>query len=560
MQRIIQGSAHKIELGDKLFHAIVTSPPYYGLRSYSGEQEVEWPSVSYSPMPGLPPISFPGCDPDCEHEWGVYEIPPNTWGVPNRNSEPGTGSHGLGKAGNISIVKDVHASYCQKCGGWRGALGLEPTPEMYIGHLILCFRECMRVLRDDGVMWIVEGDSYVGGKGQSGHADPEMQEERVATGESLNISAAHVGGKGRTRPTDDRAMLKASGLKQGDLMLIPSRLALALQADGWTIRQELVWRKLSPMPESVSGTRWERHRIKVEDAPRGNEPFRKGAYGDSPQRDHAPDGSFAKAKYVDCPGCDTCNPNGGYVLRRGSWRHTRSHEMVIMATKGMGYFCNGDVVKEGDQTYTRKAGGYQDDGYERPFRDGLKTNEGGLADVDTTTVGRNPRDVLSPSSEPYKGAHYAVFPPDLITPFIRASVPSRCCPECGAGYAPVVEHNRHGQEGWGPSQKDHHGTLLGSQSWIREGEGRAGFDDSRIMSYLPTCTCGREDWVPGTVFDPFVGSGTTLMVARELMLDAVGQDISEEYLDKHAKPRGLKQTPSKALDDFPLFAGIVCDT
>ena len=131
--------------------------------------------------------------------------------------------------------------------GEDGQLGLEDTPAEYVARMVAIFREARRVLRDDGTCWIVIGDSYWGGKGQSGHADPEMQMVRVASGVSFNAPAAHVGGHGQTRPTDR----KHETLKPKDLIGIPWRVAFALQADGWWLRSDIIWAKPNPMPESV---------------------------------------------------------------------------------------------------------------------------------------------------------------------------------------------------------------------------------------------------------------------------------------------------------------------
>ncbi|GAH47180.1 unnamed protein product, partial [marine sediment metagenome] len=192
------GSAHNLPLPDGSVHCVVTSPPYYSLRKYEGQQEIEWPAVSYAPMPGLEPV----------------EVAPA-----------------------------------------RSALGLEPTPEMYIAHMVLCFREIKRVLRDDGCCWVVMGDSYTSGNsgqrvrsGSGGVMNPHGKVFRP--GEAQPSTRANPG----RPPTGD---------KPGDLMLIPHRLALALQADGWTCRNDVVWAKKSPMPESVAGWRWERCRVKV---------------------------------------------------------------------------------------------------------------------------------------------------------------------------------------------------------------------------------------------------------------------------------------------------------
>ena len=130
-------------------------------------------------------------------------------------------------------------------------VGMEKTPSEYIERLSKIFLEARRVLKDDGTLWLVIGDSYVGGKGQSGNSGSGYQEDRRQRGESLNAGYQTVGGKKRTKPTDDRKMMKKERLKSKDLIGIPWRLALALQQDGWYLRQDIIWHKPNPMPESV---------------------------------------------------------------------------------------------------------------------------------------------------------------------------------------------------------------------------------------------------------------------------------------------------------------------
>lgn len=132
--------------------------------------------------------------------------------------------------------------------GADGQLGLENTPEQYVTRLVAIFAEARRVLRADGTCWIVLGDSYWGGKGQSGHADAEKQQKRVIEGLSFSSPAAHVGGNQKTRPADR----KHETIKPKDLIGIPWRVAFALQADGWYLRSDIIWHKPNPMPESVT--------------------------------------------------------------------------------------------------------------------------------------------------------------------------------------------------------------------------------------------------------------------------------------------------------------------
>lgn len=128
-------------------------------------------------------------------------------------------------------------------------LGLEWDPLEYIGHLVLIYREVRRVLTDDGSVWINIGDSYWGGKGKSGQSySSEYQQERYNKGRSYNGGQHQIAGKGRTRPTDQ----KHAFIKSKDMIGIPWMLAYALRDDGWHLRQDVIWHKPNPMPESVN--------------------------------------------------------------------------------------------------------------------------------------------------------------------------------------------------------------------------------------------------------------------------------------------------------------------
>lgn len=111
--------------------------------------------------------------------------------------------------------------------GVTGQIGLEPTPEQYIAEIVAVFRKIRRVLRDDGTLWLNLGDSYASG-GRKTHGYDKKLAARAT----------------RLRPTDSA--------KPKDLLMIPARVALALQADGWWLRSDIIWAKMNPMPESVT--------------------------------------------------------------------------------------------------------------------------------------------------------------------------------------------------------------------------------------------------------------------------------------------------------------------
>jgi len=132
--------------------------------------------------------------------------------------------------------------------GVAGQLGLEKTPEEYVAKMVEVFSEVRRVLRKDGTLWLNLGDSYWGGKGQSAHGGTEKQRVRFERNQSLNREYQEIGKFGWTKPSDG----KHETIKPKDLVGIPWRVAFALQADGWWLRQDIIWAKPNPMPESVT--------------------------------------------------------------------------------------------------------------------------------------------------------------------------------------------------------------------------------------------------------------------------------------------------------------------
>ncbi|KKN44365.1 hypothetical protein LCGC14_0693610 [marine sediment metagenome] len=376
-------------------------------------------------------------------------------------------------------------------------LGLESTLERHVERTVEWAREIKRVLRDDGVFWLNYGDCYGGSWGNYGSR--EGGQRGVAT----NQLDRKAWDNNTERPV-------ASRFPQGSLMMVPHRVALALQADGWIVRQDLVWFKRNPMPESVAGTRWVKHRIKV------------------------------GKKYQDCLGCEKCNPNDGLVLKRGSWRHTRAHEYVFMLTKKMQYWSNQEAVREnanteGDSRFERT------DNTQTFGRDG----EDSRKRTGNPTSGRNPRDVLDIPAAPYKGAHYATFPPALIAPLIRATCPQWACPVCGQGWAAVVEHDN-------PNKLPVGGKLEAHLEMGTRNDGNMGMGDptNSVLGYRPTCEHPhtQEEAVPGIVLDPFMGSGTTGQVATFFGNRWIGLDLSREYLREQAAIRVLEPIKGKSLE------------
>jgi DNA modification methylase len=153
-----------------------------------GLPPTDWPAVAFAPMPGLPPLTVPA---------------------------------------------------------WRGCLGLEPEPLAFVAHLVHVFREVRRALKDDGTLWLNLGDSYATGAGRVGECPGGGRQGEQRRG-------GHEGKHGRVGPMTQPNRLPIRGLKPKDMIGIPWRVALALQADGWYLRSDVIWAKPNPMPESVT--------------------------------------------------------------------------------------------------------------------------------------------------------------------------------------------------------------------------------------------------------------------------------------------------------------------
>jgi DNA modification methylase len=229
--------------------------------------------------------------------------------------------------------------------GHNGQIGLEPTPDDFVAAMVEVFREVRRVLADDGTLWLNLGDSYYNYR-PGNYSD----------------NRAHAFGGARTEdkkrgmpddPSSSKRGTKITGLKEKDLIGIPWRVAFALQADGWYLRQDIIWHKPNPMPESVR---------------------------------------------------DRC---------------TKAHEYIFMFSKKPKYFFDYEAIKEpvapssaarlAQPTLAQQVGSARVPG---------KTN-GNMKAVGNGET-RNRRSVWTVTTKPYKGAHFATFPPALIEPCVLA--------------------------------------------------------------------------------------------------------------------------------------------
>ena len=217
-------------------------------------------------------------------------------------------------------------------GGEQYQLGQEQTPEKFIENLVNVFRQVKNVLTDDGTLWVNLGDSYYNYRPGKGQTYPKQSVSK--TNQDLPESSAKRG-------------TKLEGLKEKDLIGIPWMFAFAMRADGWYLRQDIIWHKPNPMPESVR---------------------------------------------------DRC---------------TKAHEYIFLFSKNKKYFYDNEAIKEPAKdwgTRDRTNGKYHNEGT------GLQPHSG----LTKSYEKRNKRSVWSVTKKPYKGAHFATYPAELIEPCILA--------------------------------------------------------------------------------------------------------------------------------------------
>lgn len=339
MNEIICGNNLDIlkSLPSNYVDSCVTSPPYFGLRDY-----------------GTEPIIFGG-EADCEHEWGAETI---TKKQPQRDTSGGFGGatdvRGEQEYSKASGSTINNGSICSKCHAWKGNIGLEPTPEEYVNNLVNVFREVKRVLKYRGTLWLNLGDSYWGSGNASGHT----KDTKNLGAKTSNYGAT----KGHTAQ-------KHKTIKPKDLIGIPWRVAFALQADGWYLRQDIIWQKPNPMPESVK---------------------------------------------------DRCTKSHEYIFLltkqdRYHFDHEAIKEPVAESTIGRGKVqfggAKGRAYKENIKSNDPN------------FRNGSEQWGRTFDYTESCKTGRNKRSVWQVTTKPFKGAHFATFPEALIDPMIRAGCP-----------------------------------------------------------------------------------------------------------------------------------------
>ena len=234
---------------------------------------------------------------------------------------------------------------------------------------------------------------------------------------------------------------------------------------------------------------------------------------------------------VDCPGCPKCKKTWGYIEHLSAGRPTKSHEYLFLLSKSPSYFYDSDAIREPHAEPERGKGESE--------RNNWSVN-GNRGSHETTRqynpAGRNKRSVWNIATESYSGAHYATFPRKLVEPCIKAGTSERgVCPVCGKPWERVTE----GESYWQERKQAGAGSgsiFVGHNTEHGKGMSHDLYSNHRSIGWRATCVHDAEP-VPAVVFDPFVGSGTSLLVARALGRNAVGLDLSYPYLHDQARAR-----------------------
>lgn len=414
---------------------------------------------------------------------------------------------------------------------WAGCLGLEPDPLMYVGHLVALFRELRRALHPSGSLWLNLGDNYTRTNVPQSKHKPVEYSVHCKIGSSDDFT-----GRG-DRPGH---RIGSNSLPQKNLLGIPWRTALALQADGWWLRSDAPWIKSNSLPESVADRPgkgheywflltkqpryyYDRYAVMLPSArPGDTQTFggEKARNGDDPRNNGREDGARQWGK--------------NYTTGSGRNRRTTDvylESLDVLITQQRDYLAHLESIREGN---------------------GLL----GQSDGD-------PAALLFPVKG-YSGAHFATFNADLIKPLILASTSERgVCPACREPWVRVVEKSTEFHSGSGKTGNPPNGKYAGSeQAESGEYDIRMGpVTTAETTGWRPGCDCLKREcskkatpgvdglapddgqWgniindltekhkpIPAVILDPFMGSGTTAEVAIKHHRDYMGFELNPDYI------------------------------
>jgi DNA modification methylase len=530
INNIILGHASNVlpKLPSESVNCVVTSPPYWNLRDY-----------------GIEPVIWDG-DKNCKHEWSNKTIT-----LKHKSCETNPGKESWFKDRGAS--DDKGNCFCIKCGAWKGSLGLEPDFDLYIKHLCDIFDEVKRVLRKDGTCWVNIGDSYGGTQGKNAGWPDSKTRAKVPQ---------------QLKPKQYAKCL----------LDIPYRFSIEMTNRGWIKRNTIIWWKPNCMPSSAP----DRFTIDFEylffftknnktlfwtnektlECIDKNPPGIKGIEGKD----------WEWRKCTNCQGkgeiignalkdgnspidigtgiidkntkafkiCPRCKGSGkikySFWTGHDYWFEQQFEEYAPDTLPRMDrgvnvnkwtFGANGQTPHNLSQPRLNKKRGYKtkqpDKGIQHPQYHGKDINYG--------KQGRNKRCVWIIPTQPFPEAHFAVYPEVLIEIPIKAGCPEFICKKCGKAREKIYKEATGGTKGH--SWHDHSADMKKGNVKKQTGSEYNTYKRGNFIGYTDCgCNAGFE---PGIVLDPFIGSGTTALVALKQRKRFIGIEIKQEYIDMSYK-------------------------
>jgi DNA modification methylase len=500
------------KIPDESVDCVVSSPPYYGLRSYIGAETI-W-----------------GGNPKCEHDF----VDGGKSGLLHDNRN-GVGSTILSNNERQQKIHEksnnTHYQICSKCNAWKGQLGLEPTYQMYIDHLMIVMKELKRVLKKTGTLFWNMGDSYASSGNPNrhfGYPDPKWDKARNGNFEE---------------PT-----AFDQGIKPKSLMGIPERFMIAMLDDGWVLRNKLPWIKMNAMPSSKKDgftPKWEYVYFFTKKS--------QSYYFDLDSiRKPLADSSIKRISQKNIP-------NQFKLGKSAEFAETNPVNNIPKILNNMHKKYNGvysNLTPEESEKYgSPRARNMRDHEQSIDNIDPNGANPGDILFDDTIYdiftnssiqdafveyLEQERPELLMPSvldipTMPHSFAHFAVFPETLVDPLMKAGCPSEVCVKCGKPKLPFfVDTGRYYDHGTGEYAEYH---TRETKMKIMDATGVS--DSSvfntelikeRVTKWIPSCKC-NAGFESGTVLDPFAGSGTVGVVAKKQGKSAILIEISPEYAE-----------------------------
>lgn len=534
LNTIIHGNSLGIlgQIPDACIDMAITSPPYYGKRDYSENTNAIW-----------------GGKPDCEHEWNTHvrKNPNNRGG--SGQYEGGGGRTVVGNTMLMDTTNNVKNSFCSLCGAWKGQLGLEPTPSLYIQNLVEIFTEVMRILKPYGSLYVNLGDSYNNNPSNSA--------------ESNLGNASALGLVGR------RNRLQADTFTKS-LLCVPDKFKMAMVKHGWICRNDLIWYKRNCMPSSADD-RFTEDYERIFFFVKSNSDLFWTNKKTSELVTKTPKGTVGIEGtdwcWIPCPNCNkpkepiqasleepdeppqqengACKRCGG--LGRIKQSYWQSHDYYFEQqfepyTEPLNRWRGSSLQANGCSDWDNGTG--QDTYRDRSMRpnplgrnkrtvwdipeecfvvdvhgEAIEITTSELEYIHQIRMSRAKRSMWDIITKPLKESHYASYPKELIETPIRASCPEFVCKKCGMPRVKVFKGNLVNE-----SERD--GVIRDSD--LRGRKLRCGDATHTSVGYA-TCNCDGG-FTPGIVLDMFMGSGTTAIVAKELGRRYIGCELNPDYI------------------------------